>query len=76
MDDDDDDLASFPCHRGKLQLNAYVCDADVKYPTNLDLLNKCRHKADELINDLSFELGPQDKPNTYKRLARNKFLNV
>ncbi len=40
--DDDDDPNPHPGNKGKLQLDATVCDADIKYPTDLDLLNGSR----------------------------------
>jgi hypothetical protein len=75
-DDDDDDPDPHPGNKGKLQLDATVCDADIKYPTDLDLLNESRQKAEELIDDLCLKLGVQDKPRTYRRVARKDFLNV
>ena len=75
-DDDDDDPDPHPGNKGKLQLDATVCDADIKYPTDLDLLNESRQKAEELIDDLCLKLGIKDKPRTYRRVARKEFLNV
>ena len=75
-DDNDDDPDPHPGNKWKLQMDATVCDADIKYPTDLDLLNESRQKAEELIDDLCFKLGLQDKPRTYRRVARKEFLNV
>jgi hypothetical protein len=75
-DDNDDDPDPHPGNKGKLQLDATVCDADIKYPTDLDLLNESRQKAEELIDDLCLKLGVRDKPRTYRRVARKEFLNV
>ena len=75
-DDNDDDPDPHPGNKRKLQMDATVCDADIKYPTDLDLLNESRQKAEELIDDLCFKLGLQDKPLTYRRVARKEFLNV
>jgi len=74
--DDDDNPDPHPGNKGKLQLDATVCDADIKYPTDLDLLNESRQKAEELIDELCLKLGVQDKPRTYRRVARKDFLNV
>ncbi|WP_332456877.1 IS5 family transposase [Petrimonas sp.] len=73
-DDDNDD--EDPGNRGKLQMDATVCDADIKYPTDLDLLNESRQKAEELIDELCLKLGIKDKPRTYRRVARKEFLDV
>jgi len=75
-EDDHDDPDPHPGNKGKLQMDATVCDADIKYPTDLDLLNKSRQKAEELIDELCSKLGVQDKPRTYRRVARKEFLNV
>jgi len=55
-DDNDDDPDPHPGNKGKLQLNATVCDADIKYPTDLDLLNESRQKAEELIDELCLKV--------------------
>ena len=75
-DDNDDDPDPHPGNKGKLQLDATVCDADIKYPTDLDLLNGSRQKAEELIDELCLKLGVRDKLRTYRRVARKEFLNV
>ena len=53
---DDDDPDPYPGNEGKLQLDATVCDADIKYPTDLYLLNESRQKLEELIDDLCLQL--------------------
>ena len=75
-DEDDDDPDPHPGNKEKIQLDATVCDADIKYLTDLDLLNESRQKAEELINELCLKLGVQDKPRTYRKVARKEFLNV
>jgi hypothetical protein len=56
-DDNDDDPDPHPGNKGKLQLDATVCDADIKYPTDLDLLNESRQKAEELIDELCLKVN-------------------
>ena len=75
-DDEEDDPGPHPGNKGKLQMDATVCDADIKYPTDLDLLNESRQKAEELIDELCLKLGVQEKPRTYRMIARKEFLNV
>src|SRR5690554_1625255 len=75
-DDNDDDPDPHPGNKGKLQMDATVCDADIKYPTDLDLLNESRQKAEELIDELCLKLGIKDKLRTYRWVARKDFLNV
>ena len=45
-DDNDDDPGPHPGNKGKLQMDATVCDADIKYPTDLDLLNECKQEQE------------------------------
>jgi transposase, IS5 family len=63
-------------NKGKLQMDATVADAYIKYPTDLDLLNDSREKAEELIDVLSVKLELTIKPRTYRREARKKFLLI
>jgi IS5 family transposase len=74
--DNDDDPDPHPGNKGKLQMDATVCDADIKYSTDLDLLNEGRQKAEDLIDKLCLKPGVQDKPRTYRRAARKEFLSV
>lgn len=70
---DDNEKSS---NKGKLQLDATVTDAEIKYPTDLDMLNTSRQKAEELIDYLCSELKIEQKPRTYRRIARRDYLNV
>lgn len=60
-------------HKGDMLLDATACVADIKYPTDLDLLNDSRGKAELLIDNIckrkSFE-----KPRTYRQKARRDYL--
>ena len=61
---------------GKLQIDATVTYADIKYPTDLGLLNDNREKSECLIDRLC-ELHPEKKrPRTYRRVARREYLSV
>ena len=75
-DGDDNDDDSHPGNKGKLQMDAKVCDADIKYPTDQDLLNEGRQKVEELIDELCLKLGVRDKPRTYRSGAPKELLNV
>lgn len=76
--DDDTDSSSVeePKNKGRLQLDATVADAAIKFPTDLDLLNDSRVKAESLIDHLCVELGVKEKPRTYRKVARKEYLNV
>ena len=63
-------------HKGALLLDASVAPADIKYPTDLDLLNRCREHSERLI-DILYEPEPDKvKPRTYRRQARKDYLTL
>lgn len=62
-------------HKGDMLLDATACVADIKYPTDLDLLNDSREKAEELI-DVICERAELKKPRTYREVARKEYLNA
>ena len=63
-------------NQGKLQLDATVCDAYIKYPTDLNLLNESREKAEELLDKLIKALNIKKTPRTYRRIASKDYLNI
>lgn len=63
-------------NKGKASLDATVADAEIKFPTDLDLLNQGREKAEELIDFLYGELQMNVKPRDYRREARKNYLNL
>lgn len=66
-----------PENRGKLLIDASVAPQEIKYPTDLNLLNECRQKTEELIDKLWLIQGKQGvKPRTYRRKARQAYLSV
>lgn len=76
QDRDDKSEGGTPSNKGKLQMDATACQADIKFPTDLGLLNDAREKSEELIDLLHKELKFKVKPRTYRRLARKDFLNL
>jgi hypothetical protein len=70
---DPDDLN----HHGKLILDATCAPSDIKYPTDLHLLNKAREKLEAMINILHApDAGKKEKPRTYRNQARKAYLQV
>lgn len=63
-------------NKGKLIIDATVADSDIKYPTDLDLLNDSRKKSEELIDTLHKQLQLKIKPRTYRRKADKDFINL
>lgn len=62
-------------NKGKLQLDATVTDAHIKFPTDLSLLNDSREMSEEIIDSLCSGLGLK-KPRIYRREARKRWLNL
>jgi len=62
---------------GKLLIDATAVPADIKYPTDLDLLNTAREKTELLIDELHEECKTTGKkPRTYRRTARRDYLRI
>jgi hypothetical protein len=76
-DSDSGDQETKPPERqGKLILDASVAPQDIKFPTDLDLLNDSREHTERIIDTL-WQPGPgKRKPRTYRRIARKDYLSV
>lgn len=62
--------------QGTLILDASVAPQDIKFPTDLDLLNDVREHTERFIDGL-WEPGPgRRKPRTYRRIARAEYLSA
>ena len=62
--------------QGQLLLDATVAPADIRYPTDLDLLNRCREISEALIDTLWEPGAGRVKPRTYRQVARREYLAV
>lgn len=63
--------------KGKLILDATCAPADMRYPTDLSLLNEGREKLENMIDTLHEPLcGEARKPRTYRQRARKDYLSV
>jgi len=60
--------------RGMLIIDATVAPSDIRYPTDVDLLNTAREKAEGLIDALWKPEAVGVKPRTYRQVARKKYL--
>jgi len=66
-----------PPPKGKLIVDATCTPADIKYPTDLNLLNEAREKTEEIIDRMhAFRAKPTKKPRTYRQKARKAYLLV
>ena len=62
-------------NRGKLIADATCAPADIRYPTDVSLLNEAREKTDEIIDELHQPLvGREPLPRTYRIKARRRFV--
>jgi len=77
-DDDDDNDNDTPSdgNRGKLLIDATCAPADIRYPTDISLVNEAREKSEQIIDALFEPLkGTCPKPRTYRQKARRQFLS-
>lgn len=63
-------------HKGSLITDATVCPQDIAFPTDLDLLDSAREKAEELIDKLYKPSIHTRKPRTYRETARKLYLQM
>ncbi len=68
--------ASAITHAGKLIVDATACPQDISYPTDLNLLNDSREKAEDLIDFLYDPSRHDKKPRTYRENARKAYLKT
>ena len=64
-------------NRGKLLIDATVAPADVKYPTDVDLLDAVRKDTEKIIDKMHEQQNKkgEKKPRTYRKQARKEYLN-
>jgi transposase, IS5 family len=75
---DQEEESEPPKNQGKLIIDATCAPADISYPTDLKLLNQARVHTEKIIDVLYFQLKQkiQQKPRTYRRIARKDYLEV
>jgi transposase, IS5 family len=75
--DRDDDEPPSP-NQGQLILDATCAPADIRYPTDLSLLNEARENSEIILDALYLQVSDQikPKPRTYRKLARKAYLSV
>ena len=76
-DDNTDIKSKEPENSGNLILDATCVPADIKYPTDINLLNTARESTEEIIDILhEANKGKQRKPRTYRNTARKEYMNI
>lgn len=65
-------------NKGKLILDATCAPADIRYPTDLGLLNRARIETERIIDALYHPLKEKlkKKPRTHRKIARKDYLKV
>ena len=65
-------------HQGILLIDATCVPSDIRYPTDLSLLNEARETTEKLIDEMHKQVRDVfgHKPRTNRRLARRQFLAV
>jgi hypothetical protein len=65
-------------NKGKLLLDASCAPADIRYPTDLSLLNQARELTEAIIDTLYRQVQEdlEHKPRTYREQARKRYLEV
>jgi transposase, IS5 family len=73
---DDDD--SEPPNQGQLLIDASCAPGDIRYPTDLSLLNEARAETEGIIDVLYDQVRDcvKQKPRTYREQARSEYLSV
>lgn len=62
-------------NKGKLIIDATCAPADIRYPTDLSILNEARENAERIIDELHETYNMDNpKPRTYRKKARKDFL--
>ncbi len=70
-----EDVAEVSENRGQLIADATCAPADIRYPTDVSLLNEAREKTDEVIDALHApRVGKTRRPRTYRVKGRRAFL--
>ncbi len=60
-------------NKGKLKIDATVADQEIKYPTDLTLLNEGRENLERTIDLLYISGRDGVQPQTYRRKVRKEF---
>jgi hypothetical protein len=64
-----------PENKGRVIFDATACPQDIAYPTDLNLLSEAREMSETLIDQLHNPVLHKDKPRTYRKIARKRYLN-
>jgi len=70
------ELVALPCNRGKLIVDATCCPADIRFPTDMSLLNEGRENTERIIDFLyPMDKESKKKPRDYRQEAHTAFIS-
>jgi len=75
-EDQNDSSSSTSSNRGTLKVDATVADQEIRFPTDLNLLNAGREHLEHIIDILYKQSEDVQKPRDYRRVARKNYLNI
>lgn len=77
-ENNDDDEPPLPPNAGQLIVDASCAPCDIRYPTDLSLLNEAREHTEAIIDALYQQVrgAMAQKPRTYRNKARQQYLQV
>lgn len=77
-EDKDEEEPRTAQNQGQLIVDASCTPADIRYPTDLSLLNQAREHTEQIIDVLYEQVREQvtSKPRTYRRKARQQYLQI
>ncbi|GAB4373195.1 MAG: IS5-like element ISLca3 family transposase [Elainellaceae cyanobacterium] len=77
-ENNDDNEPPSASNAGQLIVDASCTPADIRYPTDLSLLNEAREHTEHIIDLLYEQVREQvaPKPRTYRRKARQQYLSI
>jgi hypothetical protein len=76
-DSSDNDDNEPPANKGKLVLDATCAPADIRYPSDLSLLNEARENTEKMIDELFLIHGKSGRRTHYsRRKARSRYLCI
>lgn len=77
-EDNSDDEPPSAANTGQLIVDASCTPCDIRYPTDLSLLNEAREHTERIIDLLYGQVREQvaQKPRTYRHKARQQYLHI
>jgi len=73
---DDESVGGALPNKGTLKADATVADQEIKFPTDINLLNTGRENLERMIDLLYDSKLDKKKPRDYRRTARKAYLNI